>query len=147
MEDNIIEINKASREQIENILRLCDEDFIPKLSSRVNISDYALKLLKHAEIISLLNGEGIFGMIAIYCNDFEKKIGYISSFCLLRKYRGKGIAQKLLRESILYSKRKGMKKIRLEVNPKNLPAINLYKQFDFYIIKNDADSIIMERYV
>jgi ribosomal protein S18 acetylase RimI-like enzyme len=147
MQGYIIEINNLSQKQIENIHKICNDDFIPKLSNRVDISAYSTKLYKNAEIISISNNEGLFGLVAIYCNDKKEKIGYISSVCLLSKYRGKGFAKKLLNESILLSKRKGMKKIRLEVNIKNLPAINLYKKFDFYIIEKGIESVIMERNV
>jgi len=65
------------------------------------------------------------------------------------KYRKQNVASQLL--EYLISKYKDVEKIMLEVNQKNIPAINLYKKHNFkeiYIRKNyygEDDAIIMKR--
>ncbi len=65
------------------------------------------------------------------------------------EYRKKGVSSRILKYII--NKYKGNKaKLMLEVRSKNIPAINLYKKFDFkeiYVRENyykDDDALIME---
>lgn len=48
-------------------------------------------------------------------------------------YRRQGIAKKLLKRLILDAKDKNIKALSLEVNEKNTPAINLYRDLGFII--------------
>ena len=67
-----------------------------------------------------------------------------------KEHRKKGVASSLLNKLIFIAKEKNLKSINLEVNAKNLFAINLYKKFDFVEIgkrkkyyQND-DAILMK---
>ena len=46
-------------------------------------------------------------------------------------YQGKGLAKKMVEYSIEYGKSRGMKAIRLDVLPANIPAKNLYTRMGF----------------
>jgi [ribosomal protein S18]-alanine N-acetyltransferase len=61
---------------------------------------------------------------------FEKQ-SVISEIAIDRNFRGRGFAEKLLKESIEEMKMNRVSSILLYVNIKNQPAINLYKKFSF----------------
>ena len=81
-----------------------------------------------------------FSHILIYA-----KVNYIY---VKEEYRKKGVATELLNYMITTN---NFNNITLEVNIKNLNAINLYKKFDFKIINirknyyNGVDGYLMER--
>ncbi len=60
-----------------------------------------------------------------------KKQSVISELAIDRNLRGKGFAEKLLKESIEEMKINRVSSILLYVNIKNLPAISLYEKFGF----------------
>lgn len=61
---------------------------------------------------------------------FEKQ-SVISEIAIDRDFRGRGFAEKLLKESIEEMKINRVSSIILYVNIQNQPAINLYEKFDF----------------
>ena len=85
-------------------------------------------------------------------------LAYIYSVYVTKKFRGKGIS-KLLMDSILndVKKNKMIKKIKLNVESTNKPAISLYKKYGFQIIailkkeikikKKYYDDYIMEKFL
>jgi ribosomal-protein-alanine N-acetyltransferase len=65
----------------------------------------------------------------------KKTILVLDSIAVDRIYRKMGIAKKLIEFAIKKSKRKGLKKARLEVRINNKTAITFYKNFGFKIKK------------
>ena len=55
----------------------------------------------------------------------------ITNIVVKKSYRGNGISKILMNHIINYCIEKNIVKINLEVNSKNEPAINLYKNFGF----------------
>ena len=88
--------NNCSIEELINIHIQCDNDFVPQLSSRVNIVDYATKLFTYADIVTISNGNFIIGVLAIYLNDFYSKIGYVTSICIRKEFRRNNLSKTLL---------------------------------------------------
>lgn len=83
------------------------------------------------------DGKKIIGMIAGFW-DKRKKIKHIAHIYgtyVDPKYRNQGIGEKLMHSIISELKNiKQIKKIKTEVNAKNIPAYNLYKKNGFRII-------------
>ena len=75
----------------------------------------------------------------------------IDYIIVAKEYRSCGIASRLIGFLINYSKSNSISNITLEVNEKNIPAINLYKKYGFKLVsirKNyyiDNDAILMIR--
>ena len=75
----------------------------------------------------------------------------IMNIVVKKSYRNKGIGSLLLGNLILLCNELNLKSLSLEVNEKNIPAINLYKKFGFKNIsirKNyykDENGIIMKK--
>ncbi|WAM33257.1 GNAT family N-acetyltransferase [Caldicellulosiruptor morganii] len=56
-----------------------------------------------------------------------------------KSYRGKNIGTQLVEAGLNFLKSRGVKQVKLEVRPDNLPAIKLYKKFGFYQIGMSQD--------
>ena len=128
-------LNKASAEHIAAHLRHCDADFVPPLSGRVDIKDYALKMASNATRFEAWSGDELIGLVAAYCNDRVKCVAYITSVSLLKEWTGQGIATRLLDQCVEHARVSGMRQICLEVAQANTPAINLYEKSGFVVIK------------
>lgn len=140
-------INTASPADIAEHLLCCDVDFLPRLSSRVDINDYAKKIASRAMRFEAWLDNSLIGLVAAYCNDQEKRIAYITSVSVLKAYTGKGIAAKLIKQCIEHAQVTEMRQISLEVARDNVPAINLYEKNGFVANKANALYVTMDLYL
>ena len=138
--------NKASGAEIAQHLLRCDADFMPPLSSRVEITDYAQKIASKATRFEAWSDGTLIGLVAVYCNDQEKRIAYITSVSMLREWTGKGIAARLISRCIEHARASGMRQIDLEVESNNAPAIKLYEKNGFIAGKANPPFIGMNLY-
>lgn len=109
------------------------------------LSSYNITLNAFSHILIYAKDNEILGFLD-YSKMYENmEINYIY---VKEEYRKKGVATELLNYMITTN---NFNNITLEVNIKNLNAINLYKKFDFKIINirknyyNGADGYLMER--
>ena len=130
--------NKASKEEIAEHLSHCDVDFMPPLSGRVEIKDYAKKIVSKATRFEAWSGGTLVGLVAAYCNDQEKRVAYITSVSVLREWAGKGITARLMGQCIEHVKASGMRQISLGVSSDNTPAIRLYEKSGFFADKANS---------
>jgi ribosomal protein S18 acetylase RimI-like enzyme len=136
-------LNKAFTAEIAEHLLRCDFDFVPPLSDRVAICDYAKKIASKATRFEAWSGDKLVGLVAAYCNDQEKCIAYITSVSVLREWTGNGIAARLLKQCIEYAAASGMRQISLEVASDNMPAIGLYEKSGFAMAKTHVPFVTM----
>ena len=136
--------NKASEAEIAEHLSRCDADFVPFLSDRVEINDYAKKIASKATRFEAWSGGTLVGLVAAYCNDQGKHIVYITSVSVLREWMGKGISARLMRQCIEHAKVSGMRQISLEVASDNTPAIRLYEKNGFVAGEAKAPFVSMD---
>lgn len=135
--------NAASADQIAAHLSLCDAEFVPPLSGRVEIENYARKIASKAIRLEAWSGGTLVGLVAVYCNDMEKGIAYITSVSVLREWTGKRVAGQLLSRCIEYAKTSGMQQLSLEVADANAPAIKLYEGSGFVVGKTNPPFVTM----
>lgn len=140
-------LNAASAAQITRHLLGCEADFVPPLSGRVEIDDYARKIARNATRFEAWSGGTLVGLVAAYCNDQEKRVAYITSVSVLRAWVGKGVAAQLLGQCVENAKSSGMRQICLEVARANAPAIKLYEKSGFVARKANASVITMGQYL
>lgn len=124
-------LNKATSAQISDHLLGCDSDFVPPLSERVDINEYAQKLVSEACSFEAWSEGRLVGMVAAYCNDEVDHIAYITSVSVSKSWMKKGIAARLMRLCIEHAQSLRMWRIDLEVGGANRPAIDLYKKHGF----------------
>ena len=101
----------ANANDISLHLLACDDSFIPALSSRINISDYAQKIYDKAITFEAWNKNELIGLIATYFTQPESGIAFITNVSVSKKYNGKGIASKLLSNCITYAVKTNYKEI------------------------------------
>ena len=125
MEQNNFEIDYMSLEDLENIKDILENDFddfwnfeIFKEELANNNSMY-LVLRYENEIVS-------FGGIKIILDEAD-----IMNIVTKKDKRNQGFAKFLLNKLITIAKEQNCKTITLEVDENNLPAIKLYKDFEF----------------
>jgi ribosomal protein S18 acetylase RimI-like enzyme len=134
-------VNKASVAQLVRHLSLCDHDFVPPLSTRVDIGDYARKIFEKATRFEGWVNDALVGLVAAYCNDWESRIAYVTSVSVLREWTGKGVANCLMNRCIEHAKASGMRKISLDVASANTSAIRFYMKSGF--VADDTKSLFV----
>ncbi len=140
-------LNKASEAEIVEHLETCGSDFVPPLSGRVKIRDYAKKIFSKAMRFEAWSAGTLVGLVAAYCNDQEKRIAYITNVSVLREWKGKGVAAQLMSQCVEHARASGMGRISLEVAGNNTPAIKLYEKSGFVAEKGGASFVSMNLYL
>ena len=137
-------LNRATTAQLADHLLCCDGDFVPPLSGRININDYAIKIASMATRFEAWSTGELVGMVAAYCNDKTTRVAHITSVSVLKGWKGKGIAQTLIHKCLEHAKTAGMRQVGLEVATGNLPAIKLYERNGFVVSQTDGPLIHMK---
>lgn len=125
------ERNTAGESQVRSHLEKCDSNFVPRLSEKVDIAQYAKKIIINAVTFEAWQDDEITGLIAAYFNDTKNKNGYITNVSILKQYEGQGIGSQLMKMCIEYAKEINYNNILLEVYKGNNNAINLYTKYGF----------------
>lgn len=126
-----IEIQHLTVREIYNYLSENDLIFISPLSERLDIKNFAVKLNKFAVHFCARQNNELVGFSAGYFNNMVTRIGFISTFSVVRELQGKGEAKRLLNLIIEYGIIKEFKQIRLQVYISNPTAIKLYSESGF----------------
>ncbi|MBE8538692.1 ribosomal protein S18-alanine N-acetyltransferase [Geoglobus acetivorans] len=109
-----------------DIIRIDAESF----NTRNPTYDLFVYLAYGSEIIVADMGSMVVGYVVLSYRNEEAKI---MSIAVKKEFRRRGIGKILLREAIQRAKKRGMRKILLEVRESNVPAQNLYKKFGFEV--------------
>lgn len=129
----------ANIQNVSKHLKRCDRTFSPALSSRLDINDYAKKIIEKAQTFEAWTNDELIGLIATYCNSSDRVTAFITSVSVLPEWHGKGVATQLLTNCILSMQTLGFGYIELEVGAKNKTAIALYSKHGFTITEHNAD--------
>lgn len=123
--------NRADEAEIARHLKRCDRDFVPPLSARVAIDDYAHKIAVNAVRFEAWGGNELIGLVAAYCNDLDRRVAFITSVSVQSEWQGQGLASRLMERCIGYVQARGFKGVELEVDKENVAAIKLYEKAGF----------------
>lgn len=126
-------LNEGDFSPFFKLLNKVDADFSPTLSSRVNLEQYALKLLKVATVFGVYKHNQLVGAIAVYMNDLDSKVAYCPFLAILPNSRGQGFSQLLLEIAIAELKSKKFKSLSLTVRADS-PANHLYEKKGFLTV-------------
>lgn len=144
MKQNIeLHTNRASVSTTIEHLTNCDKSFTTPLSSRVDIDEYSLKLIKNSTRFEAWHGKRLVGLVAIYCNCTEKKVAYVSNVSIDPLFHRQGIARRLINNCFQYLIEDGFNTIQLEVANDNSSAMQLYEKLGFTIFDKSDESTIM----
>lgn len=142
-----IEIYSMSISDLEKIKDNLSTDFDDFWN--YNVFKQELENPNSQYFIAVLNEEIVgFAGIWIAVDDI-----HITNIVTRKDLRNQGIAKKLLEHLLIVSKQKNLSSLTLEVNEKNIPAINLYEKYHFQKIgqrknyyKQNENAIIMTYY-
>lgn len=130
--------------KVQAFLSKINNEYRPPLGTKVDLREYAKKILEHAVLFVEENGIDIIGMVVLYCNNEREKKAYIPLVGVLPAYQRHGIAGRLMQEAIVYAKQKGYKVLGIHSN--NMVAVNMYTKLGF-IVKDDSERKYMELYI
>lgn len=136
-------VNRSSASEITSYLLRADAGFEPNLSSRVDIPVYAQKLHDRAVRFEAWLGEELVGLVACYCNQFDRGKAFVTSVSILPECQGEGIASRLMRQCIEHVRDLGFGQIELEVEQRSLPAVALYQKHGFNTLRSSDSTLTM----
>jgi ribosomal protein S18 acetylase RimI-like enzyme len=139
--------NRATEEEMAAHLVLCDSRFVPPLSSRVTISEYAHKIYTRAMRFEAWTGGALVGLVGIYTDNHPERFAYITTVSVLATTPEPRIASQLLDKSAEYLKDSGFRQVELEVDRENQRAIRLYERHGFIALKVSGRTVLMRRYL
>ena len=140
-------ISKSSNKDILLHLKKCDNDYIPPLSSYVNICHYSNKIFINARTFEAWWMKELIGLLACYCNNTDSKTAFITNISVVKCFQGNGIAKKLLFNVMYNLKKNHWERVQLDVAENNKTAIKFYKKHNFHAVGQKDKSIRMERLV
>ena len=126
-------INHAKNEDIEKQLLQCSKLFSPALDTYVSIPDYSKKIRENAVTVEAWHSDELIGLVACYLNNDRTHEGYITNVSVIHDYQGKGVAKKLIKNTIEEALNKKFKTLNLEVEVNNKWAIGLYRRSGFVL--------------
>lgn len=136
-------INTASAPKVAEHLLFCNAFFIPPLTQRVHLPDYAQKIVSQTIRFEAWSKNLLIGLVAAYCNDQNRGMAYVTSVSVIREWTGKGIAEHLMQQCISHAITSDMLQIKLEVAQNNRRAIKLYEKCGFIVAHGDRQLISM----
>lgn len=125
----------------EDAIEQCDEAFMEPIKDRGNYKELFEKIDKNAIFIAARNRETL-GYAAMYANDLETKMAYITLLAVKPACQGMHIGSNLLSACENLARQSGMRCIKLEVSNKNRKAIGFYKRFGFEKMKQQNQNSI-----
>ncbi len=137
--------SKLTSVEISAFFILCDKSFIPPLSNRVVIEEYAEKLSILSSHFCIYYNKTLIGLSCCYCNDYIGKKAYISVTCIHPKFQGKGLGKKLTLFVEDDIKKMDFKKIRFEVDMANLPSLSMHEKIGYLIVARNEHSFFLEK--
>ncbi len=146
MEHIVYKTNTASLFQIEEHLNLCSDNFIEKLSERINIKEYSIKIKENAVTFEAWYNEQLVGLIACYANNIDSGIAFITNVSVLKDFQSKGIAHNLLKNLQSDELIKKFRIVQLLVDVDNYSAISLYKKNGFFLDRKHGNQSFMTYY-
>ena len=132
--------NRADAAAIEAHLRACEAQFVPPLSSRVDLAAYGAKMVEHAVLFEAWAGDRLVGLVAGYANDLKRQDSFVTNVSVLPGWHGRGVANRLLGAFIVHAREAGFVRVVLRVDTRNDAARGLYRKHGFAEGPVDATS-------
>ena len=134
-----------SKDEIHRIIEMCDNAFPIPVCNRENSEELIAKFSAAAKFIYAYSNT-VMGYVAMYCNDLEGFVAYISLIGVKPEFQNRHIGTALMNACIQIAKSKGMNSIQLEVKKNNVKAIQFYIKHGFNkILEKNKESWIFQK--
>jgi ribosomal protein S18 acetylase RimI-like enzyme len=144
MSDTVVfQTNAATATQIADHLLRCDEQFVPPLGGRVDITNYAIKIVDRSVRFEAWHEGALIGLVAAYSDLNAHRVAFITSVSVVADWSRRGIGTRLVRDCVAYAAQLRLHSVRLEVNGQNRSAIRLYERLGFSSGEARGQSIYM----
>lgn len=131
---NIYQPGEYSENKLFQFLRETDDYFVPAMSVRVNLKEWAAKMCKYAVIFEyVLNGE-IIGLGATYFNK-APSYSFGTYVCVKKEYQKEMYGVELIQKMIDYVKEKESKGFKCEIRKSNKPLVKFYELMGLEVIE------------
>src|SRR4051812_5076115 len=120
----------ATTDDVLAHLTRCDADFTPPLSARLDLGDYAAKLVERAARFEAWDGGRLVGLVAAYVTPGAPE-AFISNVSVVSELRGQGVAATLVAGCIDRARGSGAATLRLEVATADRAAGRFYEKLGF----------------
>lgn len=140
-----VDRNTLPKTQLVDLLKIFGDLLPDPLSERVDLSTYAEKLQRNAEIALAYQNEQIVGFLIMYANDNDTRKAHIPLITVLQSYRGRGIGKVLISRAIALARQRKMLNLWLTVDDDNKVAQHVYSQLRFVVSGKDEPKLIMSR--
>ncbi len=131
---NIYQPHEYDDEKMYLFLKETDDYFIPALSARVNLKEWAKKISSNAVVFELVVDNSIIGIGATYYND-APAFSFGTFVCVKKEYQKEMYGVDLIQRMIDYAKENGSAGFKCEVRKSNKPLVKFYKLLGFEIIE------------
>jgi ribosomal protein S18 acetylase RimI-like enzyme len=123
-------LNSFPKEAVLAHLEACDASFTPRLSTYVDLANYAVKICSYAHRVEAqLNGQ-LIGLVAFYPNPTQGT-SFITNVSIDPRKQNSGLGQLLIRKCLSWLRSHHYRTVILEVRKQNLAAIRFYEKFGF----------------
>lgn len=139
------QIKTAAHDEIYLHLVNCNHSFIPPLSGKTDLQEYAKKLFEKSVTFEAWSGSQLAGLIAAYFSDQENKAAFISNVSVMEQFTRRGIGSELMERCFDFGRKEGFKTIELMVASANNAAIHLYEKQGFVITERSENEVRMKR--
>lgn len=129
--DISLSLNQSSFNEVLAHLSTCDYAFVPPLSQRVTLADYAQKLIDHALRVEAWCGKDLVGLLALYERTDGEKSAYITNISVMPTWHGQKIASTIIAKYLCTTSDRGIKYMKLHVQRDNQSALRLYQRLGF----------------
>jgi ribosomal protein S18 acetylase RimI-like enzyme len=127
----ICRLTKESYPDLLSFIQSVDSDFIPTISSRVDIDSWIQKVLDKGIYLGCISGSNLIGIVAFYANDNTTHHAWLVYFAVSREHREKGVSQLLMDEVISHCVSAGMTKLITTTELHNSSSIRFYEKRGF----------------
>ena len=133
------------RSALMELLSEIDNEFDPRLSSRIDVPSYVDKILENSTIIPVYNNGNLDAFIAFYCNDYKSHASYLTMLAVRKSYRKRGVGKLLVETAIKFLEETTFRYFKLEVDKSNSSAFAVYKKLGFSIIDESTTAYLMQK--
>lgn len=125
-------VNASTFRDVHAHLLRCDAAFVPPLSQRVDIEEYAARLARRAQRFEAWDGDNLLGLVAVYFDHTDGAYAYVSNVSVDPEWTRRGVARRLITTAVAWARERQAAGIRLEVSDQNAGAIALYSSLGFH---------------
>lgn len=119
-----------NKKEISEVLLQFSDSFFDKTIKNI-FNELSQKYAQNAIFKICKENNIMLGMFALYCNNTNEHIAYLSSIVVKKEFQSCGIGTFMLKDILKECNNQKMHFLDLEVSKKNINAISFYNHFGF----------------